>query len=56
MCLAVSTHFLLTLLLLSLCTHTGLQLGYFLHRAKRDYAIFEKNTTVGRLAYYYNWF
>ena len=30
-----------------LVQYTGLQLGYFLHRAGRDYVIFEKNSTVG---------
>lgn len=31
-------------------THTlpGLQLGYFLHRAGRNYVIFEKNSIVGK--------
>jgi thioredoxin reductase len=31
----------------------GLQLGYFLHRAKRDYVIFEKNTTAGSFFLHY---
>jgi len=32
-------------------THTflGLQLGYFLNRAGRDYIIFERNSAVGKL-------
>lgn len=34
-----------------ICTNNpGLQLGYFLKRAGRDYVIFEKNSTAGEPA------